>query len=104
MAKYDLNVWDRVGHMTEYKAGPGWQIDVYECDDNWDRADMPIKVIKLNDTQAKMLTLGVAADNGGDYSEDSDFFIEPNAFIETYKNIPRKVRRYLEELDTDWED
>lgn len=104
MARYDLNVWDRVGHMTSYQAGPGWQIDVYECDDNWERADMPVKVIKLNDTQAEMLTLGIAASNGGDYTEDSDFFIDPNAFLDTYKNIPRKVRRYLEELDTTWED
>ncbi len=104
MAKYDLNVWDRVGHMTSYQAGPGWQIDIYECDDDWDRADLPFKVIKLSSLQAEMLTLGKSPVEGGDYTGDSDFFIDPNAFLGTYKNIPRKVARHLNGLDTTWED
>lgn len=103
MARYDLNVWNWLGDETNY-ARDGWRIDVYECDEDWNHADSPVKIIFLNDSQAKQLTLGVANEDGGDYDWDTDFWIDPNAFLDTYKNIPRKVKRYLSELDTEWDD
>ena len=45
-----------------------------------------------------MLTLGKSPDEGGDYAEDSDFWIDPAGFLDVYNNVPRKVRRYLEAL------
>jgi hypothetical protein len=50
-----------------------------------------------------MLTLGKSPDEGGNYFEDSDFWIDPDGFLDTYKNIPRKVRRYLSKLVIDKE-
>lgn len=96
---YDLNVWDALGYHTEY-ATEGWRIDVYECYDDvyFEHHDNPTQIIFLNDTQAKMLTLGVANEDGGDYDWDSDFWIDPAGFLDVYKNIPRKVTRYLEAL------
>lgn len=95
---YDLNVWDWAGHETSYKADPLWRIDVYECDNYYSHESLPSKVIWLNKMQAEMLTLGLDEWGGGDYSSDSDFWIDPAAFLQTYNNIPRKVRRYLEAL------
>ena len=96
----DLNIWDWAGHMTSYKADPLWRIDVYECYDdvNYEHHDQPFQIIWLNKTQSEMLTLGKNPDEGGDYSCDSDFWLDPYCFLQTYKNIPRKVRRYLEAL------
>jgi hypothetical protein len=97
MTTYDVNVWDWIGHETEY-AFEGWRIDLWECDDEYNRqGDLPFKIIYLNNSQAKMLTLGVDEKDGGDYCGDSDFWIDPDCFLETYKNIPRKVRRQLSE-------
>lgn len=97
---YDLNVWDWAGHMTEYKADPLWRIDVYECYDDvdYEHHDQPFQIIWLNKLQAEMLTLGVSSEDGGHYEWDNDFWLDPFAFLQTYKNIPRKVRRYLEAL------
>lgn len=105
MGIYDLNVWDWAGHMTSYKADPLWRIDVYECYDdvNYEHHRDPFQIIWLNKTQAEMLTLGKAPEEGGNYHEDSDFWIDPDGFLDTYKNIPRKVRRYLSKLVIDKE-
>jgi hypothetical protein len=97
MANFDLNVWDYVGYANDYDS-EGWRIDIYECDESWHHYNRPAKIIYLNETQAKMLTLGVAPELGGDYDCDSDFWIDPQGFLDTYKNIPRKVRRHLEEI------
>ena len=97
---YDLNVWDWAGHEMSYKAKPLWRIDVYECYDdiNYEHHDLPFQVIWLSKTQAEMLTLGKSPDDGGDYDWDNDFWLDPFAFLKIYKNVPRKVRRYLEAL------
>lgn len=97
MANYDLNVWDYSGYPDNDDM-PRWRIDVYECDEDWQHFDNPEKIIFLNDTQARMLTLGVANEDGGDYDWDTDFWIDPAGFLDVYKNIPRKVTRYLEAL------
>jgi hypothetical protein len=101
MDRYDLNIWDWKGYNSSY-AEEGWRIDVYECDENWVHANDPEQIIYLSDTQARMLTLGLDESQGGDYGSDEDFWIDPLAFLDTYKNIPRKVRRYIESLNCNW--
>lgn len=97
---YDLNVWDWAGHLSSYKTDPLWRIDVYECYDyvNYEHHDQPFQIIWLNETQSEMLTLGKSPDEGGVYSGDEDFWLDPAGFLDIYKNVPRKVRRYLEAL------
>jgi hypothetical protein len=97
MANFDLNVWDYVGYECEYTE-QGWRIDIYECDESWQHYNNPAKIIYLTNEQAKMLTFGVEQERGGDYCGDADFWIDPQGFLDTYKNIPRKVRRHLEEI------
>jgi hypothetical protein len=95
----DLNVWDWGGYNTEY-AAEMWRIDVYECYDDVDfeHHDQPFQIIWLNKAQETMLTLGKSPDEGGDYTGDEDFWIDPAGFLDVYKTVPRKVRRYLEAL------
>lgn len=95
---YDLNVWDWAGHETSYEADPLWRIDVYECDNEYNHHNQPFQIIWLNKTQAEMLTLGKSPDEGGYYDWDVDFWIDPAGFLDVYKTVPRKVRRYLEAL------
>lgn len=97
MSYYDLNVYDKVGHETGYQQ-EGWAILVYGCDQNFYHEDVPEKIIYLNETQRAMLTLGVSEECGGDYCADDDFWIDPQSFLNTFQNIPRKVRRILEEV------
>lgn len=94
---FDCNVWDYSGYPMDDDR-PVWRIDVYECNEDFSHHDNPLQIIFLNDLQAEMLTLGVAKEDGGDYDWDSDFWIDPAGFLDTYKNVPRKVRRYLEAL------
>lgn len=95
---YDLNIWDWVGYETDYTAKPSWKIDVYECDNNYSHHNVPFQIIYLTDEQAEMLTLGKSPDEGGDYTGDEDFWIDPAGFLDIYKTVPRKVRRYIEAL------
>ena len=97
MSYYDLNVFDKLGYETNYQQ-EGWAILVYACDQNFQHEATPEKIIYLNDTQAKMLTLGVSEECGGDYCADDDFWIDPAGFLATFRDIPRKVRRQLEVL------
>ena len=97
MSYYDLNVYDKVGYETGYKQ-EGWAILVYACDQNFVYEATPEKIIYLNETQRAMLTLGVSEECGGDYCADDDFWIDPAGFLNTFQNIPRKVRRQLEEV------
>jgi hypothetical protein len=96
---YDLNVWNE-SDLVRRDDTPRWRIDVYECYDDVDfeHHDNPAQIIFLNDVQAEMLTLGKSPDEGGDYDWDTDFWIDPAGFLDVYKNIPRKVTRYLEAL------
>jgi hypothetical protein len=101
---YDCNVWDWAGHETGYEADPIWRIDIYECDNYYTHDSLPFKVIWLSKTQADMLTLGKSVEEGGDYAGDSDFWIDPDGILDTYKNIPRKVRRHLSQYVVKMED
>jgi hypothetical protein len=85
---YDLNIWDKDGYESEYEQ-EGWVINIYQ----YDRAGDPYgsglmledKTIVLTPTEAKRLTLGWGTDLGGDYTPDSDFWIDKETFFDTYK-------------------
>jgi hypothetical protein len=49
------------------------------------------KTIEITPTEAKRLTLGWGTDLGGDYTEDEDFWIDKQTFLDTYTDIPERV-------------
>ncbi len=50
----------------------------------------------LTAEDVKALTLGWGTDLGGDYCEEDDFWLDANSFRETYKDIPIKVKTWLD--------
>ena len=96
---YDLNIWDRLSYETSGKEQGEWEINVYE----YDALGAPMgsgrqledRTITLTPSEAKRLTLGWGPDLGGDYSEDEDFWIDKEAFFDTYTDIPERVASLL---------
>jgi len=96
---YDLNIWDRLSYQTSGTEEGGWEINVYE----YDYLGAPYgsgrmledRTITLTPTEAKRLTLGWGTDLGGDYTPDEDFWIDKEAFFDTYTDIPERVANLL---------
>ncbi len=95
---YDLNIWDQEGYETEYEK-EGWAISIYQYHSVGDAygsgRQLEDRTITLTPEEAKRLTLGWGPDLGGDYAEDSDFWIDKESFFETYKDIPERVANLL---------
>ena len=94
----DLNIWDKVGYETEYKQ-EGWVLTPYtivmEGSGLGTGRELPDHEITLTPYEAKRLTLGVAMADGGDYTPDSDFWMDMQTFYLTYRNIPKRVDQAL---------
>ena len=90
----DLNIWDKVGYETEYKQ-EGWVLTPYtiafERDSFGSGQELTGCEITLTPEEAKRLTLGVAMADGGDYTPDSDFWMDMQTFYLTYRDIPERV-------------
>lgn len=98
---YDLNIWDRAGYETNYKE-EGWAIEVYTYPylGSMYGSGEHYSTIYLTDSEARRLTLGWGPELGGDYAEDSDFWMDKSTFFETYKDIPERVANLLWALPT----
>jgi hypothetical protein len=99
--KYDLNIWDRKGYETNY-VEEGWHISVYEIPEDGApygsgklREDLGFD---LTEPEYKQLTLGWGPDLGGDYTSDSDFWLDVESFFSTFKDIPPRVVSILRAL------
>jgi hypothetical protein len=96
----DLNIWDKVGYNTEYKE-EGWVITPYTIKQEGQYygsgTELPEHELVLNPMEVARLTLGKSSTEGGDYSNDSDFWMDLNTFLLTYQDIPDRV---LEWCDT----
>jgi hypothetical protein len=93
---YDLNIWDRRGYETEYKE-EGWAIEAYSypyLGASYGSGDH-VETIWLTPAESKRLTLGWGTDLGGDYTPDSDFWIDKETFFDTYTDIPERVANLL---------
>lgn len=98
---YDLNVWDRGGYEHDYAEGSeAWRITVHELEQLEDGSyqtgkDLPI-YLDLTPDEAKSLTLGWDKELGGLYTPDSDFFLDPRAFMDVYGDaVPVRVRQFV---------
>jgi hypothetical protein len=93
---YDLNIWDKVGYETEYQQ-EGWSIAVYTIPNNGVAYGSGTHVhdIDLTLDESKTLTLGLSATEGGDYSPDSDFWMDAVTFFMVYRNIPRRIEQEI---------
>jgi hypothetical protein len=101
MKNYDLNVWDKRGYETEYRE-EGWHIDVYEIPSvgaSYGSGEYkPELGFPLTPSEVQELTLGVAESDGGDYTSDSDFWLDVEGFLATYKSVPARVASLLKAL------
>lgn len=96
---YDLNIWDRVGYETNYQE-TGWTISVYTIPHQGAHygSGEHIASLDLDEQDVEMLTLGKRQRDGGDYTEDPDFWIDLESFFVTYRNIPVMVKAFLTSL------
>jgi hypothetical protein len=93
---YDLNIWDRRGYETEYQE-EGWAIECYTYPyaGAFYGSGEYHSTIHLTPEEAKRLTLGWGTDLGGDYTPDSDFWLDKQTFLEIYTDIPERVSNLL---------
>lgn len=102
---YDLNIWDEgmhnTCHLPEDLQYSEWKISVHnlkqlpdgdiQCGDYLQAHD-----IVLTPQEASRLTLGYGdGDIIGDYTADSDFFLDIDSFFTIYKDIPERVKNEL---------
>jgi hypothetical protein len=91
MTTYDLNIWDKLSYETSGKEQGGWVIGVYEIPE--DQAPYGSGILKedltitLTEQEAKDLTLGVSAQEGGRYSPDEDFWMDSETFLSVYEGL-----------------
>ncbi len=101
---FDINVWNRGAYesevLPEEQKYDEWVLCPYSLE--WDGDDIcqdqELRQFNLPITKedAERLTLGWGTDLGGDYCEDDDFWLDANSFRETYKDIPDKVKVWLD--------
>ena len=95
---FDINVWNRGAYFEEEKAE--WVLCPYKLDwdgDNYSISDeMDEHNLVLTDAEAWELTLGWGPELGGDYIDEDDFWLDANSFKETYKDIPERVKVWLD--------
>jgi hypothetical protein len=84
---WDLNIWNRLAYESSYTDSGKWEIHVYR---NIAECGTPERIIELNETQVEMLGLN---------DEEDDWWSDPVSFLRQHVNVPRKVRRILENLE-----
>lgn len=105
---YDLNIWNEGWHNSEHLAEEEqysqWKIslhNVQQLPDGHIQTGDWIEDLSLDITEeeASRLTLGYGdGDLIGDYTADSDFFLDIDAFFTIYKDIPERIVNWLLEL------
>jgi hypothetical protein len=102
---YDLNVFDRGGYYYDYAEGSAeWVILVHHLELGYDgqlQTGEWIEGIELVLTleESDQLTLGLNPEQGGKYSNDEDFFIDPAGFLEVYGDaVPDRVRAFVQQF------
>lgn len=104
---FDINVYNRGADestiLPEEEYYDEWLLCPYSLDwdgDNYSIADelMDLNLV-LTAEEVEALTLGWGTDLGGDYCEEDDFWIDVNSFKDTYKNIPERVKAWIDTVN-----
>lgn len=97
---FDINIFDYAQYNEPEGDDHLWKLCPYRLD--WDGTNYSIsdELEELNLTltleEARALTLGVSEENGGDYTDAEDFWIDVNSFKDTYKSIPKSVLTWID--------
>lgn len=97
---FDINIFDYAQYDNPEGDDHLWKLCPYRLD--WDGTNYSIsdELSEMNLTltleEARALTLGVAKEDGGDYEDHEDFWIDVNSFKETYKSIPKSVQTWID--------
>ena len=102
---FDINVFNRGAYRSEGEPEENyydeWVLCPYRLE--WDGDNYTITDelhqynLVLSEQDVLDLTLGYGdGDLIGDYIADNDFWIDANSFKDTYKNIPIKVKVWLD--------
>lgn len=108
MKQYDINAYDRGAYLTGAlpvaERYHEWVLCPYEIDalgagygTGAEKTDLNLV---LTAEEVETLTLGWGQDLGGDYIEDDDFWIDSEFFLNTYKDVPERVKAWLANLPT----
>jgi len=99
---YDMNIWDKLSYDTSGEETDGWKINFYQypaVGAPYGNGPMIEEFdFTLTKEEAKQLTLGWGPDLGGDYTEDEDFWLDVDTFINTYRDIPQRLIDHLDKL------
>ena len=103
---YDVNIWNRGWHETEHlpegELVSQWMFSFNEIVEDGagygtgrERQELDIYI---TDEEAEAMTLGLSIEEGGDYTPDSDFWLDSDSIKVIYKNIPERILNYLNSL------
>lgn len=93
MKNYDLNIWDALSYNTDGEETGGWKVNAYEIPlDNGGYGSGPILDQELRLSEANVRALDL------DPFDDDELWIDARSLLREYKNVPRRVRRFIESL------
>lgn len=99
---YDMNIWDELSYNTEGKETGEWKINFYtyrQIGAQYGSGDLVEELdFYVTKEEAEQLALGWGPDLGGYYSGDDDFWIDTEAFLSEYKDIPQRLLTHIENL------
>ena len=99
---YDMNIWDKLSYDTDGAETGGWKINFYQypyVGAPYGNGPMMEEYdFELTPKEAQELTLGWEPALGGDYTQDEDFWLDVETFLNTYTSIPQRLLDHFENL------
>lgn len=97
---FDINVFDRAQYNEPGCDSHEWLLCPYKLTWDGDNYSISDEMADLNLVltleEARALTLGVSEEDGGDFCNEEDFWIDVNSFKETAKTIPKSVQSWID--------
>jgi hypothetical protein len=104
---FDVNIWNRGEWETEglepEERYDTWVLCPYKIEEEFAGYGTGQELSELNlvltDAEAKTMTLGLSRDDGGDYADDSDFWLDSDTLLITYSIVPDRVKEWVKSVD-----